>query len=365
MKLRVWWLLILWSVATTALAWIPTPISVALSVGQWLQDEASKERIFEIRVEAQADTEDRARNEGFRRAVEQAVGTMVLSETEVQNGKVSLRELVNYSSGFVYRYNIVSKEPLTQGGVKLVMDVTVRRSAIADRLLNGNVGSAPIPAQDMAARIDTILDERQRGDQLVAQVLRDFPRKAFDIQPGQPRYEITADRQVKLTVPWVLQWNYNYVRALYEAMQTTGQERISCWTYPHCPQQQYEFAVTVLHPNAWFQKDVYQTNFSDPRKIQMVIQAMLGSQPVMQLIIRDNANQVAHTSCHRYQELDHQHGYHITNVRLLHVGPMGAGIDQTRKLPGHMTVNIRQHTAAIANLERVEIRVVPGSQCFG
>ena len=178
MKLRVWWLLILWSVATTALAWIPTPISVALSVGQWLQDEASKERIFEIRVEAQADTEDRARNEGFRRAVEQAVGTMVLSETEVQNGKVSLRELVNYSSGFVYRYNIVSKEPLTQGGVKLVMDVTVRRSAIADRLLNGNVGSAPIPAQDMAARIDTILDERQRGDQLVAQVLREFPRCA-------------------------------------------------------------------------------------------------------------------------------------------------------------------------------------------
>jgi hypothetical protein len=363
MKLRGW-LLTLGLATSTAWAWIPTPISVAISVGQWIQDQNSQERLFEIRVEAQANTEEQARLEGFRQAVEQAIGTLVLSETEVRNGRVDLRELTSYASGFVYRYNIVSREPVTQGGVKLVMDVTVRRSSIADRLLNTSAGGAAVPAQDMAARIDTILDERQRGDQVVAQVLRDFPRRAFDIRPGQPQYEITQDRQVRLTVPWELQWNYNYVRSLFQALQATEQRQPNCWTYPNCPSR-YEFAVTVLHPDALFMKNTYQSSFSDAKKIQMLTQAMVGSQPVMQLVIRDSSNQVVHTSCHRYQELDHQHGYSVSNVRMLHVGPQGAGIDQTRKLQGSMTVDLRQNTATVARLERVELRVVPGSQCFG
>ena len=51
-------------------------------------------------------------------------------------------------------------------------------------------------------------------------------------------------------------------------------------------------------------------------------------------------------------------------MRMLHVGPRGAGIDQTRPLKGSMTVDLRQNTATVAKLERVELRVVPGSQCF-
>ena len=364
MNLRGWWLLTLALATSTAWAWIPTPVSIAISVGQWIQDQNSQERVFEIRVEAQANTEEQARHEGFRQAVEQAIGTLVLSETEVRNGKVDLRELTSYASGFVYRYNIVSRDPMPMGGIKLVMDVTVRRSSIADRLLNTTVNGATVPAQDMAARIETILDERARGDQVVAQVLRDFPRRAFDIQPGQVQYEITQDRQVRLTVPGELKWNYAYVRSLFQAMQAIEQKQPNCWTYPNCSQR-YDFAVTVLHPDAVFMKNTYQASFSDPNKIQMITQAMIGSQPAMQLVIRDNSNQVVHTSCHRYQELDHQHGYHVTNVRMLHVGPRGAGIDQTRTLKGSMTVDLRQNTATVAKLERVELKVVPSSQCFG
>lgn len=362
MKLRGWWLLILWSVASTAWAWIPTPISMALSVGQWLQEEASKERVFDIRVEAQANTEEQARHEGFRQAVEQAVGTLVLSETEVRNGNVDFRELINYASGFVYRYSIVSKESLPQGGVRLVLDVTVRRSAIADRLLNTTVNSAPIPARDMAARLETILDERSRGDQVVAQVLRDYPRRAFNIRPGQVEYTIAADRQIRLTIPWELEFNYNFVQALFQAMQATAQQFPTCWTHPQCPVQ-YRFVATVMQPNAVFMKDTLQASFSDPDKLRIMAAAMLGSQPAVQLTIRDNANQVAHTSCHRYQELDHQHHRAASNGHIFWFTRSSAVIDQSRTIKGSMVVNIRQNAAAVAGMDRVELRVVPGNQC--
>jgi hypothetical protein len=364
MKLRVWWLLILWSVATTAFAWIPTPVSIALSVGQWLNDEASKERVFEIRVEAQANTDELARREGFRQAVEQAVGTLVLSETEVVNGNINFRELINYASGFVYRYNIVSRESMPQGGVKLIMDVTVRRSAIADRLLNTSVGNAPIPGRDMSARLETMLDERQRGDQVVAQVVRDYPRRAFNIRPGPVEYNITADRQIRLTVPWELQFDFYFVQAVFQAMQATSQQLPTCWTYPQCPTQ-YKFVATVKSPDAIFMKDTWQASFSDPEKIRILASAMLGSQPAIQLTIRDNANQIAHTSCHRYQELDHQHHRAAGNAHIFYFTPASVMIDQHRQIKGTITMNIRQNAAAVANLDKVELQVVPGHKCVG
>jgi len=365
MKLRVWWLLILWSVATTAFAWIPTPVSIALSVGQWLQDEASKERVFEIRVEAQANTDEQARHEGFRQAVEQAVGTLVLSETEVLNGNINFRELINYASGFVYRYNIVSRESMSQGGVKLIMDVTVRRSAIADRLLNTSVGNTPVSGRDMSARLETMLDERQRGDQVIAQVVRDYPRRAFNIRPGPVEYTITSNRQIRLTVPWELQFDFYFVQAVFQAMQATSQQLPTCWTYPQCPTQ-YKFRATVKSPDAFFMADTWQASFSDPEKIRILAAAMLGSQPAIQLTIRDDANQVAHTSCHRYQELDpQQHRAASNDARIFYFTSSGAVIDQSRPIKGSTTILIGQNTSAVSRIERVELRVVPGSQCFG
>jgi hypothetical protein len=45
-------------------------------------------------------------------AVEQALGTLISSETEVNNGRIVRDEIVSYASGYVDRFDIVSTQPV-------------------------------------------------------------------------------------------------------------------------------------------------------------------------------------------------------------------------------------------------------------
>ena len=113
--------------------WMPSPISVAITVGQWLMKD--REQVYYLQVRAQGRDEKHARNQAFRLAVEQAIGALVLAETEVRRGNVERNDVISYSSGFVHDFKIL--EQRTVNGVhEIVVDVWVARSHLADRLLS-------------------------------------------------------------------------------------------------------------------------------------------------------------------------------------------------------------------------------------
>ena len=88
----------------TGAMFLPSPVGVLLSIGQWITFES--ERTYYIEVLGEGRTPDEARNNGFRLAVEQAVGAIIASESEVNNNRLSRDEIISYASGYVTKYEI-------------------------------------------------------------------------------------------------------------------------------------------------------------------------------------------------------------------------------------------------------------------
>jgi hypothetical protein len=111
----------------------PSPLAIILTVGQWLIKDSQK--AYYVQVESTAATAAQARAEGFKLAVSQAVGTLVVTESEVKNQQLVRNEIIQYSSGYIQDFKILSE---TQVGsmTRIIMDVWVTESKIADRLLN-------------------------------------------------------------------------------------------------------------------------------------------------------------------------------------------------------------------------------------
>jgi hypothetical protein len=118
-----------WSVASTA-----------LTIGKWITTDSKK--VYYVQVRSEGYTPDEARRNGFSYAIDQAVGSIVVSEKEI-NGDLVRNDIINYSSGYVENFKVLNT---TAQGNKyvVVQDVWVSHSKIAERALvlgesNGNV----------------------------------------------------------------------------------------------------------------------------------------------------------------------------------------------------------------------------------
>jgi hypothetical protein len=127
-----------WSTAQAQLggavgaAIMPSPLGIVLTVGKWIYDASTRKQVYYIEVAGQGSNPTEARDNGFRLAVEQAIGSLISSETEVQNGRIVRDEIISYASGFVDRFEII--ETRTTGtGTLVFMRVWVKRSDLSDR----------------------------------------------------------------------------------------------------------------------------------------------------------------------------------------------------------------------------------------
>jgi hypothetical protein len=186
---------------------MPSPIGVALTVGTWVFDR-DKERVYRVEVVGVGANEKQAREEGFRVAIEHAVGELVLSETTNTN-----RKYVNYSSGYVKSYKIHDKQTV-DGNVRLIMTIDVSSSKIANRLHSDAVSKLPVQyaTRDQATA---------RGDAVLSTVLADYPKKAYRIDIKDLFIDRGADRTNYLGVMYDLEWNRDFVQAIGEAIEAT------------------------------------------------------------------------------------------------------------------------------------------------
>ncbi len=77
----------------------PSPLGIALTVGKWIYDAATKQQVYYVEVAGEGPDPTQARDNGFRLATELALGSLISSETEVRNGRIQRDEIISYSSG--------------------------------------------------------------------------------------------------------------------------------------------------------------------------------------------------------------------------------------------------------------------------
>jgi hypothetical protein len=329
------------------------PWGLLLSIGNWIN--ADRDRVYFIQVEGHGDTADQAKLNGFRLAVEQAVGTIVLSETESRKQVLARDEIITYASGFVNRFK-VNEVRRVGSGWRINMDVWVAESKLANRLLNDSMGRGTIDGARLATQVSTLQQERRDGDQLIRTIINDFPQRALDVQMDRSQAQFDNRRNLQIDVPVTVKWNADYLKALFDAYQMVGNGKAQY-------QNQPMLAINFRNPS-WFGLNWNGEVFlQDPYKLQILLEHVTQNRPSIRLDIYDVNGAVMHTQCRPFvfSNLDPMEN-HLPSAYMLTVQQNRVSINQRYELEGKIRVNYRGN-ARIGSMDRVEVRMVTESQC--
>lgn len=285
-------------------------IGTVITVGQWIS--LNTKRVYYIEVDSRGDTFEDAKNEAFRLAIEQAVGTLILSESESQNYRLKRNDIVTYASGYVDRFEITDRRQFA-GETRLRIRVWVAHSAIAGRLLHQQAEPREISGNTIATQIQTFQQQQQSGDRLLSTVLQDFPHRAFDVGMEPARVIMDSQRQGHLQVPFVVGWSKTYTKALEETLRNINQ-------YPQCTsigadctrvRSRIELDVNLFgrDPGAWF---------NDDTAWNLAMNAMTQDRPVYRMTL-STVNGRKLTYCYNASEL--VDGFEYRRNYFANIGP--------------------------------------------
>lgn len=199
---------------------IPSPVTIAIQLGQWIVSDKN-EPLYQIRVQGVGNSMEDARNQAFSYAVDSAVGSLIVTETEVVDQELKRHEIINYNSGYVYNFNVID-QTFYQGQVYVLMDVVVRKSDIADRVFGKSSSESDIAGGKLDGALKSFSKQLSNGDRLVNAVLSDYPYKSFDIKIKDAEYFFTANRNPVLRLLVNYQWNEKFLRSLKETVEITS-----------------------------------------------------------------------------------------------------------------------------------------------
>ena len=290
----------------------PTPFGVAMTVGQWLW--SNNKRVYYIEVTGSGRTTDDARLNGFRLAVEQALGSVIASETDQRNSQIRRDEVISYAAGFVERYEMVNTM-YTGSGYEIQMRVWVQRTNLAERLLAKSQADGQIDGARASIALDSSRYSKAQGDRLLYTILKDFPERSFDIKLQQTRVETTMGRGAEVVIPFEITWNKRYVDSYFSARKS-----VSSCGWGGC--------------------------IMDTPTLNLMHDEIINSSPHILLTVNSLAGAVMHRHCMPLTE------YSVADDRFINL-----------VMPRRNTYTLPVYPQDVSSMSQVEIRVVRQADC--
>jgi hypothetical protein len=291
-------------------------IRIAINLGSGKQDYT------QVDVVSEGSSVEQARLEGFRTAVNQAVGSVIVTQTQTQNQRLVRDEIINYSSGFVDRFEIMEQQDLGNR-VRLKMRVWVAESRLAHRLLGQSYDSQQVPGGRIGAQVETLLEERLRGDQLIETVMQDYPHRAFDVRVGKSSVKFDEYRQARIITDVTIQWETRFVDAVRNTLK--------------------------------------QTN--DPAKQAWVYQQAVMREPTIQLTAVDSHGTVLLKECRVLTISPDNTGFHKPSRYLLIWHKNSPFFDTGYRVGGDLTLNFGQDTQRLKQVDRINVNILSQKDC--
>lgn len=246
-----------------------------------------------IRVTGQGATYELAKQSALATAVEFHIGSLVISERESNQYRLVKEELLVYSAGYVDDYKIIGQHK--QGNdIVLTADVLVASNKIYQRILSQSSSTNQFNGNRHITQYQSYLYEKQQGDKILANLLNDYPKRAYNIQQFPYAIKIDNYRNAKISVPYTLSWNYNYIasfRATMELLQDANNSILK-----HAPGS---VVIMVKDPKDYFIGKMTNHEFNDLKKIDMIADTIKVHREVrMMLILRNKYNQPIWQMCH-------------------------------------------------------------------
>lgn len=291
-------------------------VRIAINLG------SGKQNYTQVDVVSEGVTVEQARLEGFRTAVNQAVGSVVATQTQTQNQRLVRDEIINYSSGFVDRFEILEQQDVGNR-VKLKMRVWVAESKLAHRLLGQSYDSQQVPGDKIGTQIETLLEERQQGDRLVNAVMQDYPHRAFDVKVGKSKVKFDEYRRAIISTDVTIGWDSRFVDAINDTLKRTR----------------------------------------DPAKNAWVYQQAVTQEPTIRLTAVDSHGTVLQKECKAFTISPDNTGY-VKPTRYLLMWHKTAPFFDTRyQVGGDLSMNFGQNTQRLKQVDRIEVKILSQKDC--
>ena len=327
---------------------IPSPFTIALQVGKWIVLQDEPDPVYYIQVQATAKTEEQARKQAFRLAVDQAVGSLLVSETEINNQSLTRHDVINYSSGYIHDFEYVNIHQHEES-VTLQIDVWVKKSKIADRLVGTVQSDLDLGGEKISESFRSRAKERSDADQLLRNVLSDFPHKAFEHRINKIDYT-DKNRNPVMLIHFTAQWNQSYVTSFAETLGNIGQPA----------------DVGLLFKDPWnmqiYSTKCYSTDCAryynlENNQVQTINNAFSWQQPAVKVNLYSFDNKVEAESCGWYADM--MGDAHSDNLYDFN----GAGITLNADITLNPVFEIDLNKVNIDRLDRVVLEFTTLTEC--
>lgn len=338
---------------------IPGPTSILLEIGRWIM--ADKDPVFEVKVQGAGSDETQAREQAFRLAVQQAVGALVVSQTEIQNQQLKRHEVLNYSSGYVDRFEVLGRGRDIQGRVTVDLRVWVRRSVIAQGLFGSPPASDTIDGSRVSAGLNSLREERAQSDAMLRAVLQQFPSKSFVTKILGSSWSMDPDRRYTLVLGLEINWHRPWIDGLLQLLETiTSVPKSHGCNYDIglCSRDNYSYVAMMLRQGNHGLRQIGAWQDSQKRKI---IADLVDRGVMVQLSLVDKSNRVLDQRCFWPQQLSWQ--YNMDNWFNL-MKPTNDGIIiyvYYKAIARLSVINLQENS--INGLDKARIDLVPVQTC--
>lgn len=307
-----------------------------------------------FRATGVGNTYEEAKHNAFKEAIEYQVGVVIASERESYNEKLIKNEILAYSSAFVDEYKIISQQNIGNK-IQVVVDVKLSLLRLSDRILSKGKDSKNLEGAKHNNQYKSFLENKNNGDRILASVLNDYPRRAYDIKQSDYVVKIDTYRNLTLTIPYTLSWNPNYIASFHDAIKIVADGKPSLWSVEKGFAQQYPSTVRIGSEKYYFNEFVIT---------EKILDAIMDWNEVrINMEIKDFYNKTQYSECFKPVQLHRNVGdyYNINYVKTNNIG-----INTTAGEKASIEMKIQQNSKLaniMYNLSKIELSVVPKKVC--
>jgi len=241
-----------------------------------------------------------AKADGFRKAIELAVGVAILSERESVNNKMAKQYILSHSSGYVENFSILDTQVVgtNPAKYKVMMRVEVKPTLVDDYVLYRSKDAKDIDGQRAAANVSTYNNSVETGNNMLLAVLNDFPEKAYTVEVLPIEVFTSSSGKPSINVLYRFSYSDKYLRSLGQVLDKVKDSDCVWFCAGHgFALDYYEDPSDLLPKHKFFY-------FNEDTKVKLIHNELYGKTDndghrfVVKVDFLDSAGNVLATSCH-------------------------------------------------------------------
>jgi len=180
-----------------------------------------------VTAEAHGNSFESAKQSAFTRAIQQAVGEVIVSDQESSGARLIKDFIGGYSAGYIDDYEILSQ---THDGDDWTVKLTakVASSKIAERMMLSGNETLKIDGEHIRDSLQSQLEQRESGDRLLTEVISSYPYHALIVNSGKTEFALNQYRQSYIDVPYEIHWSRFWLEAFNEAVSLVAVNSKNC-----------------------------------------------------------------------------------------------------------------------------------------